>query len=56
MGNEIDDIPIELVPTRRELLKAISTVGKYIDGPNDSLAHKVDVVLGSFTALKRLGG
>jgi len=55
VGDEIDDISIEPVPTRRELLKAISTIGN-IDGPNDSLAHKVDVVLGSFTALKRLEG
>jgi len=49
VGNEIDDISIEPVPTRRELLKAISTIEKYIDGPNDSLAHKIDVVSGSFT-------
>ena len=43
MGDEIDDISVGRVPTRHELLKAISTIGKYINGPYDSLARKVDV-------------
>ena len=40
------DVVVEPVPTRRELLKAVSIIRKHIDG---SLTWKIDALLGSFT-------
>lgn len=47
-GDELD-VVVEPVPTRRELLKAVSTIRKYTDGSNNSLARKIDALLGTFT-------
>ena len=47
-GDELD-VVVEPVPTWRELLKAVSTIRKYIDGSNNSLARKIYALLGSFT-------
>ena len=47
-GDELD-VVVEPVPTRRELLKAVSTIRKYTDGSNNSLVRKIDALLGTFT-------
>ena len=47
-GDELD-VVVEPVPTRRELLKVVSTIRIYIDGSNNSLMQKIDALLGSFT-------
>ena len=44
--DETNDIVIKPLPTRRELLKAVSTIRKYIDCWNDFLMH---ALLESFT-------
>jgi len=46
-----DDINIshEPPPTRRDILKATSTIGKYTDGMNDPIARKMEVILDTFT-------
>jgi hypothetical protein len=51
-GNGINDninISHEPPPTRHDVLKAISTIGKYTDDMNDPIAHKMEVILGTFT-------
>ena len=48
-GRDELNVVVEPVPTRRELLKVVSTIRKYIDGSNNSLARKIDALLGSFT-------
>jgi len=48
-GNNVDDeTPIEPCPTCRDVLKALSTIGKCIKDSNDPIAHKLDTLLGSF--------
>ena len=42
-GDDVDDdIPNEPHPTRHEIFKAVSTVGKCIEDSNDLLAFKLD--------------
>ena len=50
-GDDVDDsefIPIEPRPTRRDVLKAVSTISKYVDEFNDPIARKLEGILGSF--------
>ena len=49
-GDDVDvDGPVEPYPTRREVLKAVSTIGKYTNDLNDPFAQKIEALLGSFT-------
>ena len=41
-------------PTRREVLKAVSTIGKYTKDLNDPFARKIEALLSSFTMQLRL--
>jgi len=43
-----------LVPTRRDVLKVVSTIGKYTNELNDPLAWKIEALLGSFNGQLRL--
>ena len=43
-----DDIPIEPRPTRRDILKAASTINRYLDDLNNPIARKLEGLLGSF--------
>jgi hypothetical protein len=48
-GDDVDDdSPMEPRPTRREVLKALSTIGKCIEDSNDPIARKLDILLGTF--------
>jgi hypothetical protein len=54
-GDDVDnDIPLEPRPTRRDLLKAVSTIGRYVDDLNEPIARKMEAVLGSFSRQLRL--
>ncbi|KAF8149040.1 hypothetical protein B0H34DRAFT_667879 [Crassisporium funariophilum] len=54
-GDDADDnLPIEPRPTRREVLKAVLTIGRYIEDMNDPIARKVEAILGSFNRQLRL--
>ena len=54
-GDDIDnDIPLEPRPTRRDVLKAISTIGRYVDDLNEPIARKMEAVLESFSRQLRL--
>ena len=44
-----DDGPIEPHPILCEVLKAISTMGKYTNDLNDPFAQKIEALLGLFT-------
>ena len=45
-GDDVDDdIPNEPRPTRREILNAVSTIGKCIEDSNDPLAPKLDTLV-----------
>jgi hypothetical protein len=35
-----EDIPIKPRPTRRNILKAVSTIGRYIDDLDNPIAHR----------------
>ena len=51
-GDDIDndiDVSHEPPPTRRDVLKAVTTIGKYNDDMNDPIACKMEVILGAFT-------
>ena len=51
-GDDVDDNsdgPVEPYPTRREVLKAVSTIRKYTNDLNDPFAWKIEALLGSFT-------
>jgi hypothetical protein len=41
-----DDTPAEPRPNRRDVLKAVSTIGRYIDDMNDPIARKIEALLG----------
>jgi hypothetical protein len=48
-GDDIEDnIPLEPHPTRCDVLKAVSTVRRYIDDWNNPIARKMEALLGSF--------
>ena len=54
-GDDVDDDgPVEPYPTRREVLKVVSTIGKYTNDLNDPFARKIEALLGSFTKQLRL--
>jgi hypothetical protein len=46
--NVDDDSPMEPCPTRHEVLKALSTIGKCIEDLNDPIARKLDILLRTF--------
>ena len=50
------DIPLEPRPTRHDVLKAVSTISKYIDSMNEPIARKLEALLGSFNRQPRLDG
>jgi hypothetical protein len=51
-GHDVDDDgPQEPCPTRHDVVKAVSTITKYLDNCNDPVAHKLEVLLGSFNRL-----
>ena len=48
---QMDDMDVEVLeplPTRREILDAVSVIERYIDDMNDPIARKLDSVLVSF--------
>ena len=48
-GDDVDDdLPSEPRPTRQDVLKAVSTIGRYIDDLNEPIARKMEAILGSF--------
>ena len=48
-GDDVDEgVDTELLPTRREVLKAVSTINKYIDGLDDLDLRKIEGLLRSF--------
>jgi hypothetical protein len=49
-----NDGPDEPRPTRRDVLKAASTIGKYTNDMKYRLARKMEALLGSFNRLLRL--
>ena len=56
-SDDVDDDsdgPVEPYPTCREVLKAVSTIGKYTNDLNDPFARKIEALLGSFTRQLRL--
>jgi hypothetical protein len=53
-GDDDPDTPTEPRPTRHDVLKAASTIGRYIDDLNDPIAHKLESLLGSFKRQLRL--
>jgi len=55
-GDDVSEDVIEPYPTRRDLLKATSTINKYINNLNDPLAHKMEAILGSFNRQLHLEG
>lgn len=51
-GNNIDDdldVSHEPPPTQHDVLKVVTTIGKYTDDINDPIVHKMEVILGAFT-------
>ena len=47
-GDDIDECPLsEPRPTHRDLLKAVSTINKYIEEVNDPLARRIEALLGT---------
>ena len=54
-GDDVDDgVAIEPQPTRREVLKAVLTISKYIDELDDPLSRKIEGLLRSFNRQLRL--
>jgi DDE superfamily endonuclease len=49
-----DDTPIEPRPTRRDVLKAVSTISRYAEDLNYPIARKFEALLGSFNRQIRL--
>src|ERR1700678_3578022 len=52
--NVDDDSPVEPPPTRREVLKALSTIGKCLEDLNHPIACELDTLLGTFNRQLRL--
>jgi hypothetical protein len=49
-GDDVDDdSPMEPHPTRREVLRALSTIGKCIEASNDPIARKLDALMETFS-------
>ena len=54
-GDDVDDdTPIEPPPTRRDVLKAVSTISRYVDGMDNPTARKFEALLSSFNRQLRL--
>ena len=49
-----DGVVVEPQPTRREVLKAVSTISKYIDELDDPVSRKIEGLLRSFNRQLRL--
>jgi len=47
-GDDVDDELIEPRPTRHDVLKAVSTIKKYIDELDDPVSRKMEEILGPF--------
>ena len=48
-GDDVDEgVDTEPLLTRREVLKAVSTINKYIDGLDDPVSRKIEGLLRSF--------
>ncbi|KAF8871172.1 hypothetical protein CPB84DRAFT_1801098 [Gymnopilus junonius] len=48
-GDDVDeDIPVEPRPVRHDVLKASSTIIRYLEDWNDPIARKMEAILGSF--------
>ncbi|KAF8984899.1 hypothetical protein BDQ17DRAFT_1377164 [Cyathus striatus] len=48
-GDDVDEnIPVEPLPTRHDVLKAVSTIKRYTEDMDDPFSCKVDTILGSF--------
>ena len=48
-GDDIDDdITLEPYPTQHDVLKAVSTIARYVGDWNDLIACKIEALLGSF--------
>jgi hypothetical protein len=46
--DDLEDIPIKPRPTRRDILKAVSTISKYVNELNNPITRKLEDILGSF--------
>ncbi|KAF8986976.1 hypothetical protein BDQ17DRAFT_1375549 [Cyathus striatus] len=44
----LEDIPVEPLPTCCDVLKAVSTIKRYTEDMDDPFSCKVDTILGSF--------
>ncbi|KAF8996297.1 hypothetical protein BDQ17DRAFT_1364477 [Cyathus striatus] len=44
----LEDIPVEPLLTRRDVLMAVSTIKRYTEDMDDPFSRKVDTILGSF--------
>ena len=54
-GDDVDEgVDTEPLLTRREVLKAVSTINKCIDGLDDPVSHKIEGLLRSFNRQLRL--
>ena len=54
-GDDVDnDIPLDPRPTYRDVLKAVSTIRRYIDDLNDPIARKMEALFASFNMKLRL--
>jgi len=47
-GDDVDDELIEPRPMWHDVLKAVSTIKKYIDELDDPVSHKMEEILGPF--------
>ncbi|KAF8898058.1 hypothetical protein CPB84DRAFT_1781292 [Gymnopilus junonius] len=43
-----EDIPVEPRPALHDVLKASSTISRYLEDWNDPIARKMEAILGSF--------
>jgi hypothetical protein len=48
LSNVNDKKPLEPCPSQCDVLKAVSTIGRYISDLNDPIACKIEALLGSF--------
>ena len=49
-GDDVDNnIPLEPCPNQHDVLKAVSTINRYIDDQNDPISRKIEALLQSFT-------
>ena len=55
-GDDIDGIPADPCPTHCEVLKAVSTIHRYIEDLNDPIARTMETHLASLSMKIRLDG